>query len=125
MESVKERLIAYLSKKRITKSSFAREVGVSNAFISSIRKSISPEVLQKIKEAFPDLNIEWLMTGEGNMILAESIEGNQIAVAGRDAINNNNHPQTIEELVSIIKKDQEQRDRLIAIIEKLTGNITN
>ena len=67
-ETIKERLTAYLRYKGINKSEFGRIIGVSNAYISSIRKSIQPDKAEKIALSFPDLNIAWLMTGEGEMI---------------------------------------------------------
>lgn len=69
MEStIKERLTAYLKYKGINKSEFGRKVGVSNSYISAIRKSIQPDKTEKIAASFPDLNIAWLLTGDGEML---------------------------------------------------------
>ena len=67
-DTIKARLTAYLRYKGINKSEFGRIIGVSNAYISSIRKSIQPDKAEKIASSFPDLNIAWLMTGEGEMV---------------------------------------------------------
>lgn len=67
-DTIKARLTAYLRYKGINKSEFGRIIGVSNAYISSIRKSIQPDKAEKIALSFPDLDIAWLMTGEGEMI---------------------------------------------------------
>lgn len=67
-ETVKERLNAFLRHKEVNNSEFGRAIGVSSAFVSSIRKSIQPDKIEKIKSTFPDLNIGWLLTGEGEMI---------------------------------------------------------
>lgn len=66
--SVKERLIAYLDYKKVSKSDFGRSIGVSSAYVTSMRKSIDPEKLQSIAKNYPDLNTGWLMTGEGEML---------------------------------------------------------
>ena len=68
-DTIKARLTAYLRYKGINKSEFGRIIGVSNAYISSIRKSIQPDKAEKIASSFPDLNITWLMTGEGDMLV--------------------------------------------------------
>ena len=47
-ETIKERLTAYLRYKGINKSEFGRIIGVSNAYISSMRKSIQPDKAEKI-----------------------------------------------------------------------------
>ena len=66
--SVKERLITYLNYKKVSKSDFGRSIGVSSAYVTSMRKSIDPEKLQSIAKNYPDLNTGWLMTGEGEML---------------------------------------------------------
>lgn len=42
---------------------FSRRIGVSAAYITSMRKSIQPDKAERIKEEFPDLDIDWLLTG--------------------------------------------------------------
>lgn len=66
--TVKERLINYLDYKRISKTAFGRAIGVSSSYITSMRKSIQPEKLQSIALNYPDLNIDWLLTGDGEML---------------------------------------------------------
>ena len=80
---------------------------------------MSPEKLQKIKCEFPDLNIDWLMTGEGEMIKALD-SGNNITV-GHDA-NNINSNVTITKLIDEMAAQREVYDqhinRLLNIIEE-------
>ena len=61
--TVKGRLKAYLSANNITMAEFGRRIGVSSAYITSMRKSIQPDKVERIKEEFPDLDIDWLLTG--------------------------------------------------------------
>ena len=68
MSEIKERLIEYLDYKGESKSEFGRKVGVSSAYITSIRKSIQPEKVENIALNYPDLNTAWLLTGEGSML---------------------------------------------------------
>lgn len=66
--SVKDRLIDYLSSQKISKSEFGRTIGVSNAYVTSIRKSIDSDKIKSIALNYPNLNIEWLLTGDGSML---------------------------------------------------------
>lgn len=66
--TVKQRLIDFLDLKKISKSEFGRAINVSAAYVTSIRKSIDPEKLQSIALKYPDLNLDWLLTGEGQML---------------------------------------------------------
>lgn len=63
METVKDRLTAYLKEKGMSKSEFGRRIGVSRAYIQSMAKTIGPDTLQKISMEFPELDITWLLTG--------------------------------------------------------------
>jgi len=67
-ETVKDRLIKYLLLKKISQRSFEVKIGLSNGYINNIRKSIQPDKLQNILLNYPDLNIEWLLTGKGKML---------------------------------------------------------
>lgn len=66
---VKERLTEYLKVKGISKTEFGRRIGVSNAYVSSIRRSIDEDKVQSIASNFPDLNIDWLLFGNGPMLI--------------------------------------------------------
>lgn len=63
METVKDRLTAYLKEKGMSKSEFGKRIGVSRAYIQNMAKTIGPDTLQKISMEFPELDITWLLTG--------------------------------------------------------------
>ena len=58
-----------------------QELKVSKGYITktfSQKSSMGSDLLERIMKMFPQLNIVWLLTGEGDMILTE---GNDMAVA--------------------------------------------
>lgn len=69
--TVKDRLKAYLSAKNISMAEFGRRIGVSGAYVTSMRKSIQPDKIEKIRTEFPDLDVDWLLTGKGEMDKAQ------------------------------------------------------
>lgn len=69
--SVKERLQEYLQYKRIKQVDFARRIGASPAYVAAMRRSISDEKVMQIRNAFPDLNTDWLLYGQGEMLMPE------------------------------------------------------
>lgn len=73
--TVQGRLKAYLAKSKISQTDFGKSIGVSAAYVGSIRKGIDPEKLKAIATAYPDLNIDWLVYGEGEMIKTPEPEG--------------------------------------------------
>lgn len=66
--TVKERLISFLSYKKIGQKKFADTCGLSAGFVNAIKNSIQPKTIHSISIAYPDLNTGWLLTGEGEMI---------------------------------------------------------
>lgn len=68
---IKARLIAFIDHLKMPVSVFEKECGMSNATVQNIRSSIAPDKLQNIAEKYPQLNIEWLMVGRGEMLKAE------------------------------------------------------
>jgi transcriptional regulator with XRE-family HTH domain len=64
----KERIELLMKCYNLTASQLADKTGIQRASVSHIlsgRNKPSLEVLQKIYEAFPELDIKWLMTGAG------------------------------------------------------------
>lgn len=64
----KERLLEYLRKKRISQTEFTKALGVSPTYIGAMRKGMPAQKLMKIYELYPDLNRDWLLYGEGEML---------------------------------------------------------
>lgn len=64
---ITERILKLIEYKGLTKSSFYRKTGLSNGFLDKV-KDIGVTKLELILKCFPDVNLEWLVYGEGNMI---------------------------------------------------------
>lgn len=115
--SVKERLIKFLEVKKISKSEFGRRIGVSPAFITSMRQSMQPDKVKRIALEFPELNTAWLLTGEGEMLTGSSEKQRAAEVA--DAVN---IPADVWDVIKAqafsLKLKDEQMGRLITQIEE-------
>ncbi len=67
--SVNERLKLFIKSLRISVNKFEVQCGLSSSYVNNIKKP-SFEAIDKIKKVYPQLNDEWLLTGEGDMILS-------------------------------------------------------
>lgn len=67
---MRQRLRAYIRAKGITEYRFLKEAKLSLAFFTSDAVGVSARTLVKIGDAFPDLNLEWVTTGNGSMTTA-------------------------------------------------------
>lgn len=71
-----ERLSQFIASIGETSSSFETKIGVSKgAIYKPIRngKTVGLEILVKIFSAYPELDVEWLITGAGTMFRQESL----------------------------------------------------
>lgn len=53
---VKERLKEFIASLGISEREFCRKIGVSSAYVESIKQSVSPKVMQTIGIHYPELN---------------------------------------------------------------------
>lgn len=100
---------------------FAKHIGVKYQRILDIQngkvKNISAEVASRIIDAYPQFNIEWLLTGEGEMLNSETKEPNS-----------NEEDMQMKELIAAFRENREmlaealdQNSRLIGVIERMQG----
>lgn len=120
----------FVKAKKLTMKEFEKACNLSSGYVTSMRKGYGQEKLNNVLTAFPDLNREWLVYGEGEMlrspITQESNGDHNTQVAG-----NHNHvepPHGIEKALDeiaaqrkLVSKAQEQIDRLLTVIENLTN----
>ena len=69
MTTVKGRLYKFIEHKMLTVKQFEVSCGLSNGYVSSIRKSIGEQKLSAILRKYEDLNRDWLLFGDGPMII--------------------------------------------------------
>ncbi len=65
---LKDRIILFLQERGLSRRKFEISIGKSNGYVNNIVKTISVDVLNRIAQAYPELNTEWLLTGEGDML---------------------------------------------------------
>lgn len=121
-ETVKQRIVAFIRHEGLSQGKFESLCGISNGYINNLKSSPTVPVLQKIVCAFPDLNLDWLVSGIGEMKKTETssredvsldvnrlvslLESNSAQLASRDRQ---------------IEKFQDQLDRILGIMEHDRG----
>lgn len=69
--SIKDRFKMIMDREGLTAGAFAESIGVAQATISHIlgsrNKYPSTEVILRLHERYSDINLEWLLTGQGSM----------------------------------------------------------
>lgn len=69
--TTKDRLKEFLSSQKIGRNKFEEQINISTGYMSSKAITITSDVIEKTVSAYPDLNLDWLITGEGSMLKSE------------------------------------------------------
>ena len=105
---ITERILKYLDTKGITKYKFCKDLGFSNGFLDKPRE-ISTDKYANILEYFKDVNPEWLLTGNGEMILTTVsniyLEAEKKKTA-KDYIDFYDNFVKVQRIVDILDKDR-------------------
>lgn len=66
--SLNKRTKTFVKSQQITMRAFEESINASNGYINNVTRSIGLEKIDLIVEKYPILNIEWLLTGKGDML---------------------------------------------------------
>lgn len=133
MERVIDRLILFQqSVKKVIggQNKFESYIGLSTGYISNMSKNsggISSDVMLKLKDKFPDLNLDWLITGSGEMLKSatptsvsassdNSISYRLVPLLNLDAVGGIHSP-------NVVLGDREYADQLIPFTDAQEGDV--
>lgn len=121
-ETVKQRIVAFIKHEGLSQGKFESLCGISNGYINNLKSSPTVPVLQKIVCAFPDVNLDWLVSGIGEMKKTDttSREDTTIDVNRLVSLLESNNAQ-LKSRDRQIDKFQDQLDRIIGIMEHDRG----
>ncbi len=74
----RERLLKFLTYKRIGQFKFEQSIGMSRGWANKVGDNIRESNLQKIRDVYPELNIIWLKTGLGSMLVGTESDEQQM-----------------------------------------------
>lgn len=115
-----DRLMQFINHAGLSARQFDLSIGASNGYTLRMKKnraSIGSDVIENILRIYPQLNVVWLLTGEGNMLKEKSeplpLDFDQLP---RDKQ---------EEIESIIenKIKERQRDELERLMQEIRSEL--
>lgn len=116
--TVKQRIREFIRHENMSDRAFTQSINVSPSYINNISKSMGIDIIYTIKSTYPKLNIEWLLTGFGDMIHEETDSIHQ-----KSSSESNQSSELVEALRSHISDLQSERDRLIDEREEMKAEI--
>lgn len=83
METIKDRLIKFLAYLKIGQGKFEKNCGLSNGTVNNIKDGgVTTQKIERIMLTYPNLSIEWLITGKGEMLKSSNPLSNSATVHG-------------------------------------------
>lgn len=119
MIDISNELANFFKDKGLSQTDVANMLGTSPQYISAIfsgRKNVGKKQAVKFEELF-GLSALWLLTGKGDM-LSTPIHAEEGSVQVIGNASNVNAGKTIDSLVELLKRKDEQIDRLIRLLEE-------
>lgn len=107
-----DRIRQIIDYKQISVRKFCIEIGVSNGFLDKV-KDVGVEKVAKILYTYPEINPEWLVTGNGEMIKQQPSPKLPIDTSRMDELN-----EMIEMQRKLIKNLEAEVKRLEKELEK-------
>lgn len=87
----KEIISTVLNREKVSASAFAKSIGITPTQIYDLQsgkiKNISANVGNKIVAKYPNYNLAWLISGNGDMLINESSDGNAVMLGKAQRIN--------------------------------------
>jgi predicted DNA-binding ArsR family transcriptional regulator len=120
--SVKQRLIEFIKHLGISQRAFEKAVGLSNGYVNNISVSIGHDKMLSISLHYPQLNTDWLMTGQGEML---NDEYHQAQKKEEVLMEPHFDYQTIESLSKAINRLTEMYDRVVQENDELRNELEN
>lgn len=113
--TIKERIELFIKAKNLNNRKFCQTIGVSESYINSIKKVLSLEKILLISKYFPELNMDWLMLGRGEM-LREKSENNPVSSSQEDTIILRGYLETQKKLIEMLEKENKELKKQLETI---------
>lgn len=98
---------------------FAEKLGIAKQTASNLcggKKSVGKKTIEKILDAFPNISRKWLLLGDGDMY-----NNGNVTNIGDHNNNSGNITNIDDRLLKMLEDSQQERLKLLTIIENLTS----
>jgi len=94
----KGRILTFLEYKEISKNKFYTQTGIANGTLDK-KSGVTGETILKIHIAYPEINLDWLISGKGEMLESSvlTVQNNLKSVRDQYAAMSNLNPDNIPE----------------------------
>lgn len=135
-------------QKVINASDLAKQLSKGQSYVSEVlsgKRNVTPKFVKLFTDTFPQINGNWILTGEGNMIISGDVNienrvnshNVEVKASGNSSVSINNKgsaevqslrsendalKKQISELQRLLDEEKERSQKYWKMIEKLTNN---
>ena len=131
------RIFTFIESQQLTPTEFADKIGVSRASISSIKTGRTQPTLllvEKIKQHYPDIDVEWLIFGKGNAPVVNNEPQSETAISHEelkleieevvgDSSNNNTANEYQAVYIAETPQKTEEKQSELNVLNQLMGEM--
>lgn len=145
METLKDRIKRFIIEQGVTVQSFEGRCGLSNGAVAKMGDNTRRSTLTRIKSVYPNLNIDWLLTGVGEMLAPTAGESDIDEMFDADIQANNNviaqnhhtgdltinaadsaavvrnENEMLKEKVGLLERMLKEKDEMIGLLKEMMG----
>lgn len=133
METLKDRIKRFIVEQGVTVQSFEGRCGLANGAVAKMGDNTRRSTLTRIKSVYPNLNIDWLLTGVGEMppTAGESDIDDMFDAdiqANNNVIAQNHHTGDLTinaaDSAAVVMKENEmlkEKDEMIGLLKEMMG----
>lgn len=114
--TTKERTLRFVAYKGLSVKKFEEMCGLSNGYINSMKSGYGNAKLSQVLRTFPELNRDWLVYGEGEMLIQSQ---------GKEQFFSSLPAETINVRGEVVTSDSALVAELRSQIEKLQAKVDN
>lgn len=123
-ERLKEAIKEIKYRYGINQKEIVARMGLSSAtYLSDLisgKSELSELFIDKLVSTFPELDKNWLLTGNGEILKSSVVQKNKKGDNNyTDKISINKQASNVDRLLDLLKKKDEQIDRMLTLIENL------
>lgn len=118
--SVKTRILEFIKYLNISIRQFESDCDMCNGYIQHMRKGIGKSKLENILNKYPQLNRDWLVYGEGEMLKSDTH-----ATKVQEPKDDVNIVRVLEEKILMLQTIVEQKDKIIEQKDKIIDKLLN
>lgn len=122
-KTVKQRIEEFLTLKQMRPGRFEKLCGLSNGYLRQLRRSPTADKLEIMLSTFPEINRDWLLNGEGEMlngssqkIVTSDTDFTLVPLVNIDSVGGMIHG-------NMLTSGEQYRERLIPFTEAREGDI--